>query len=118
MLSVEKMVPVAAPEGKRGDIIDWREMAACAPFRWTPENDPFFPPKGGTFDDARSICAVCPVIADCLQASITAESINGLHGFRAGHTPTERKSLRRRQQRDATKVKAKAKAAAEASKAA
>lgn len=106
VLSVAHAVPDTAPDAKRGDMIDWREQAACAPYRWDPSNDPFFPAKGGHFDEARKICSGCPVKLECLEHARRVESIYGTHGFRAGHTVAERQAMRRQDNLDAAKKEA------------
>jgi WhiB family redox-sensing transcriptional regulator len=65
----------------------WHAEAACR------GQDPnlFFPGRGPTtLDRARALCAVCPVISECLDAGM-AETV----GLWAGLSPTERRRLRR-----------------------
>ncbi|MHA6615760.1 WhiB family transcriptional regulator [Pseudonocardia sp. DLS-67] len=72
---------------------DWRELAACR------DQDPelFFPlsevgPGARQVDRAKSVCARCPVRAECLAYALD----NGLdHGIFGGTTETERRAFRR-----------------------
>jgi WhiB family transcriptional regulator, redox-sensing transcriptional regulator len=74
---------------------DWRERAACR------DEDPelFFPvsemgPSARQVDQAKAVCARCPVRARCLTYALE----NGLdHGIYGGTTETERRLLRRRE---------------------
>jgi WhiB family redox-sensing transcriptional regulator len=73
---------------------DWRHRAACR------GEDPelFFPvselgPGARQTDDAKAVCARCPVRAQCLEYALD----NGLdHGIFGGTTEAERRMLRRR----------------------
>ena len=72
---------------------DWRELAACR------DEDPelFFPvtelgPGARQADQAKAVCARCPVRAQCLDYALD----NGLdHGIFGGTTEAERRKLRR-----------------------
>jgi WhiB family transcriptional regulator, redox-sensing transcriptional regulator len=72
---------------------DWRQRAACR------DQDPelFFPlsemgPGARQAERAKSVCARCPVRAECLGYALD----NGLdHGIFGGTTETERRALRR-----------------------
>jgi WhiB family transcriptional regulator, redox-sensing transcriptional regulator len=76
------------------DHDDWRERAACR------DEDPelFFPlsdqgPGARQADEAKAVCARCPVRERCLEYALD----NGLdHGIFGGLTETERRGLRRR----------------------
>lgn len=78
---------------------DWRDCAECA---GTPDGI-FFPASSARVDktpdyfwlNARAICAVCPVIADCAEDALKHEE----WGFRGGMTPAEQASLRRKARR-------------------
>jgi len=73
---------------------DWRQRAACR------DEDPelFFPvseigPAARQADQAKAVCARCPVRERCLRYAVD----NGLdHGIFGGTTETERRELRRR----------------------
>jgi WhiB family redox-sensing transcriptional regulator len=72
---------------------DWRQLAACR------DEDPelFFPvsevgPGARQAEDAKAVCAACPVRARCLDHALD----NGLdHGIFGGTTEAERRTLRR-----------------------
>jgi WhiB family redox-sensing transcriptional regulator len=72
---------------------DWRQRAACR------DQDPelFFPlsevgPGAQQVERAKSVCARCPVRAECLAYALD----DGLdHGIFGGATETERRALRR-----------------------
>jgi WhiB family redox-sensing transcriptional regulator len=72
---------------------DWREHAACR------DEDPelFFPlsemgPGARQADEAKAVCARCPVREQCLEYALD----NGLdHGIFGGLTESERRRLRR-----------------------
>lgn len=76
------------------DYDDWRQRAACR------DQDPelFFPvsetgPGARQAEQARAVCAHCPVRAQCLDYALDG----GLHhGIFGGTTATERAALRRR----------------------
>jgi WhiB family transcriptional regulator, redox-sensing transcriptional regulator len=65
----------------------WRDQALCA------ETDPevFFPEPGESADKARSICAQCPVRADCLTDALARRDV--AFGVRGGLSPVERRAL-------------------------
>jgi WhiB family transcriptional regulator, redox-sensing transcriptional regulator len=73
---------------------DWRHRAACR------DEDPelFFPvseagPGARQTEQAKAVCAGCPVRARCLEYALD----NGLdYGIFGGTTETERRMLRRR----------------------
>jgi WhiB family redox-sensing transcriptional regulator len=72
---------------------DWRDDAACS----NSDSELFFPIAGeatpagrAQYNEARAVCARCPVRADCLDYSIES----GLdHGMFGGMTPSERREL-------------------------
>lgn len=72
---------------------DWRAHAACSGY----PNTLFFPSAdgldGGTVEKAKTVCAVCPVIEDCLQYALETNQRSGIWG---GTSERERKSLRRK----------------------
>lgn len=69
----------------------WREAAACA----DTDNVDFFPDPVdfAAISRAKMVCARCPVAGECLTWAIEANQAEGIWG---GHTPTERRPLRRR----------------------
>ena len=82
----------------------WQNRAACL----SEDPDLFFP-IGSTGDAvpqiaaAKSICAACPVLAQCLDFALEARQDYGVWG---GLTEDERRSLRRSRQRRARKLSA------------
>ena len=121
MLSRSVIPAGTAPEGKRGDLLDWRQDAACRDYPLTGDDDPWHVPKTKQADSpAMQVCwEVCPVRETCLDESLGERSQN-VHGIRGGHTAAERKTMirKRYKARFAAKQAAEAAAAAEASKAA
>ena len=73
-------------------VTPWREAAACLEV----ENQvSFFPDKEdvGGIAKAKAVCATCPVASECLTWAIETNQGEGIWG---GHTPRERRVLRRR----------------------
>lgn len=68
-------------------IPDWWHEAACS----TVEKEVFFPESGWHTDDARAICARCPVAVDCLTDALERGERFGIWG---GHNIGERRRLR------------------------
>jgi len=67
----------------------WMEDALCAQV----DPDLFFPEKGASSAPAKSVCAVCPVIAEC---QIFADRQTEHFGILAGQNAHDRKVLRAR----------------------
>lgn len=67
---------------------DWQEQALCA------QTDPeaFFPEKGGSTREAKRICSVCPVRAQCLAYALENDERFGIWG---GMSERERRRLKR-----------------------
>lgn len=74
-------------------VADWRAQAACSGY----PNMLFFPSSDGADDlrveKAKGVCAVCPVIDDCLEYALETNQRSGIWG---GTSEKERKSLRRK----------------------
>lgn len=72
-------------------IESWREAAACAD---TPDVD-FFPEPSDLagISRAKAVCAGCPVAGECLTWAVETNQTEGIWG---GHTPKERRAIRRR----------------------
>lgn len=72
-------------------VESWREAAACA---GTTEVN-FFPDPAdlAAVSRAKAMCATCPVAGECLTWAIETNQTEGIWG---GHTPAERRALRRR----------------------
>lgn len=70
----------------------WREEAACIS---VVDDVSFFPDPEDLvgISRAKEICATCPVAAECLTWAIETNQSEGIWG---GHTPKERRSIRRR----------------------
>lgn len=87
------------PEDSRmdGHDRDWRDYAACR-----GEDPELFFPIGTTgpalrqIEEAKTICARCPVLRQCLSFAMETGQDYGIWG---GLTADERRSLRRRNQR-------------------
>ena len=78
---------------------DWRHRAACR------DRDPelFFPvsdmgPGARQTEQAKAVCARCPVRAECLEYALDNALDHGIYG---GTTESERRTLRRRAVRKA-----------------
>lgn len=68
----------------------WARSGRC---RSVPPNV-MFPTRGAEgLEDARRVCALCPVNDDCLEYALTAPDL--LQGVWAGTTQVERRELRR-----------------------
>lgn len=69
------------------DTTDWRDDALCA------ETDPglFFPEKGGSTREAKSVCRRCDVRSKCLEYALTHNERFGVWG---GLSEGQRKRLR------------------------
>jgi WhiB family redox-sensing transcriptional regulator len=74
-------------------VADWRARAACSGYH----NSLFFPSSDGpdepSVEKAKSICAGCPVIDDCIEYALETNQRSGIWG---GTSEKERKSLRRK----------------------
>ncbi|WP_053851826.1 WhiB family transcriptional regulator [Streptomyces sp. NRRL B-24085] len=87
--------------------MSWRERAACRDV----DPDLFFPigTAGLTLvqvDEAKAVCARCPVRERCLQWALAAGQVEGIWG---GTTESERRATRRRSVRkDIEQIGAKA----------
>src|SRR5690625_3869896 len=90
---------LASPLATGGDsLADLLDLAA--PFAWMKEAlcaqvdaEIWFPTKGGSNKLARSICAQCPVKAECLEYSLTLE--DNPWGIWGGTSMKDRYELRR-----------------------
>jgi WhiB family redox-sensing transcriptional regulator len=73
--------------------MSWRERGRCKgvdPEIFCPEDDE------APADEAKAICALCPVREACLEHAITAREKTGVWG---GYTARERRRLIRRRRR-------------------
>ena len=78
--------------------MNWREQASCL-----TRNPELFFPTGSTgsalrqINRAKAVCSQCPVIAECLRWAIDTGVDHGVWG---GLSEDERKSLKRRTNRE------------------
>jgi len=75
--------------GVDDDVSAWQASALCA------EADPeaFFPEKGGSTREAKSVCRACEVKKECLEYALLHDERFGIWG---GLSERERRKLRRR----------------------
>lgn len=75
---------------------DWMADAACIGIN----PDLFFPERGhpNNNQEAKAICARCPVRDDCLNYALTEHIVHGIWG---GTSEKERRHLRRLRRKDA-----------------
>lgn len=78
----------------------WMAYAACRglPHRiFFPDvhDDDRWPKRKPEYDEARAICATCPVQIECLESELAYGAANQ-HGMRAGLEPFERRGIIRR----------------------
>lgn len=83
----------AATSLERGDR--WEDIAACRDVDVTELADPFHLRDGervgpDTWEAAESICAGCPVIAQCAAETAILDRQHGAVGYRAGMAPGAR----------------------------
>ena len=70
--------------------VRWRDDAACRGI----DTDVFFPVTDEEAEEAKAICASCPVREECLEFALLTRQEDGVWG---GLTETERRRVRRRQ---------------------
>lgn len=58
----------------------WMAEALCAEIG----SEFFFPEKGGSTANARAVCAMCPVTAECLQFAVDEDLRIGIYGGLSG----------------------------------
>jgi WhiB family redox-sensing transcriptional regulator len=66
----------------------WVEQAACkevGPGPWDSDDE-----TNNTYREARRVCRMCPVAAECLEWALTNDERYGMWG---GMTPVERRDL-------------------------
>jgi hypothetical protein len=66
---------------------DWRMRGLCMQV----DNDMFFPEVGGSPENAKKVCALCPVKEPCLQFALSHD----VQGVWAGTTEHERRDIRK-----------------------
>jgi WhiB family transcriptional regulator, redox-sensing transcriptional regulator len=72
----------------------WRQRAACRGV----DPDIFYPVSDEEADDAKAICALCPVEQACLEWALSNRESDGVWG---GATERERRRMIRRRRRSA-----------------
>ena len=74
--------------------LSWRQRGACSGL------DPsiFFPDSEEAADEAKSICAICPVRLSCLEHALSSRERDGVWG---GTTEKERRRIIRHRRRTA-----------------
>lgn len=77
-----------------GQMPDWMDRGLCA--QTDPES--FFPEKGGSTREAKTICATCPVMAECLDYALDNDERFGIWG---GLSERERRKVKAAMQAEA-----------------
>ncbi|MCM2580316.1 WhiB family transcriptional regulator [Streptomyces meridianus] len=84
--------------------MDWRQEAACL-----GEDPELFFPVGNTgpallqVQEAKAVCATCPVTTQCLDWALDNHQDSGVWG---GTGEDERRAMRRRRQRERSRLRA------------
>ncbi|MGH9114590.1 MAG: WhiB family transcriptional regulator [Acidimicrobiales bacterium] len=81
-------------DSKNTKILAWRQKAACRGV----DPDIFYPVSDEDAEDAKAICAGCPVRQACLEWALTNREADGVLG---GATERERRRILRRRRRGA-----------------
>lgn len=85
---------------KAGDLRVWQDQAACYPWDFKKNGDPFYP-TGKTAAEAhkgQSICSGCPVRRDCKDEAMEhRDTMN--YGIFGGTTPEDRQAIIRKRYR-------------------
>ena len=81
---------ITLEEAVHPDEADWQDAAACR----SSDPDLFFPDGEDveSIAKAKAVCAACPVRPECLAFAVELNQSEGIWG---GHTPAERRRLRR-----------------------
>lgn len=85
---------------KIGEVkVSWTEKGACNPRNGINVNALFFSDgQGERYEEAKAICAVCPVTIDCRDYAIETKQDDGMWG---GLTPYERRQFVRSRRKKA-----------------
>lgn len=80
----------------------WRDDALCREI----DPDVFLVDRGPEASYARSVCAICPVAEECLEAAMESETGDHTHraGIRGGLTPRQRSGLATRRRADGSQA--------------
>ena len=73
----------------------WMERALCAQI----DHEMFFPEKGGSTKEAKKVCGMCPVQAQCLEYALDLGVRDGIYG---GKSERERRALLRERKEKAS----------------
>jgi WhiB family transcriptional regulator, redox-sensing transcriptional regulator len=84
------------PKTPRVDL-SWQEYAACADLPIEQADRIFFPNVGQTGDEARAICATCPVIAKCRSYALSFSIAALPDGIFAGLSVRQRQRIKHEQ---------------------
>jgi WhiB family redox-sensing transcriptional regulator len=68
--------------------LEWKEQAACRNL----DTSLFFPESESGAEEAKKVCAICPVREACLQFALNTRQHDGVWG---GLTESERRRVRR-----------------------
>ncbi|MCA1692056.1 MAG: WhiB family transcriptional regulator [Acidimicrobiales bacterium] len=74
--------------------LSWRQRGACVGL----DPDVFYPPSDEESDEAKAICASCPVQEPCLEFALDSREADGIWG---GTTARERRRLLRQRRKTA-----------------
>jgi len=86
---LEEVTPMTAPS-----VASWRKRAACQGI--DPET--FYPVSDEDAEEAKVICAVCPVRQACLEHALASREREGVWG---GATERERRRILRQRRKSA-----------------
>jgi WhiB family transcriptional regulator, redox-sensing transcriptional regulator len=75
-------------------VMNWRQRSACRGL----DPEIFYPATDEEADEAKSICAICPVRQMCLEHALMAREREGVWG---GLTERERRRVVRQRQKSA-----------------
>ncbi len=75
-------------------VMNWRQRSACRGL----DPEIFYPATDEEADEAKSICAICPVRQMCLEHALMAREREGVWG---GLTERERRRVIRQRQKSA-----------------
>jgi WhiB family transcriptional regulator, redox-sensing transcriptional regulator len=75
-------------------MANWRQRSACRGI----DPEIFYPPTDEEADEAKAICAICPVRQMCLEHALAAREREGVWG---GLTERERRRVIRQRQKSA-----------------
>lgn len=81
-------------DAKDNRKLAWRQKAACRGV----DPDIFYPVSDEEAEDAKAICAACPVQQACLEWALAVREKDGVWG---GATERERRRILRRRRRSA-----------------